>query len=112
MVRILAKVLIVALALLAAGRLVPGVHLADIYSALIASVVLGLINLFVRPVLRLLTLPITILTFGLFALVLNALLFWLAATFVRGFSVDGFLAAFLGALFISVVHVVMDRALE
>jgi len=85
-------------ALMLITRYVPGIAIAGFYSALIVAFVLGLLNALVRPILIFLTLPITLLTLGLFTLVLNALLFWFASTVVKGFEVDGFGPAFWGAL--------------
>jgi putative membrane protein len=96
--RILLVWLLNALALLAVAYLLPSVQVASFGSALIAALVLGLINTLVRPVLALLTLPITVLTLGLFYLVLNGLLFWLAGSILPGFHVSGFFAAMMGAI--------------
>lgn len=101
--RIIFKVLLTAAALLGVAYYVPGVGVENFYTALIVAVVLGLLNLVVRPLIVLLTLPITILTLGLFTLVINAGIFWFVSTFVKGFYVDGFVPAFLGALIVSVV---------
>jgi putative membrane protein len=90
--------LINALALLALPYLVPSVQVESIYTALIAALLLGLVNSLIRPLLVLLTLPVTVLTLGLFIFVINALLFWFVASFVKGFSVSGFWSAFLGAI--------------
>jgi len=98
-----ARWLIVALALLLAAYLVPGITVASFYTALIVAVLLGILNLTVKPILLLLTLPITIVTFGLFALVINGVLLWFLGTFVKGFDVSGFVAALLGAFIITVV---------
>lgn len=87
-----------ALALLLVTRVVPGVAIDDFYSALVVALVLGIVNALVRPVLVFLTLPINLLTLGLFTLVINALLFWFVSTLVKGFEVAGFAAAFWGAL--------------
>ena len=76
--------------------------------ALIAAVVLGLLNTLVKPILAILTLPITILTLGLFYLVLNGFMFWLASAFLPGFQVDGVVAAILGALLYSVIAWVLS----
>lgn len=89
---------IYAAALIAVTRIVPGVEISGWYSALIVALVLGLLNALVRPILIFLTLPITLLTLGLFTLVVNALLFWFASTVVKGFEVAGFVPAFWGAL--------------
>lgn len=87
-----------ALAIFLVPMIVPGVAIANFYTAIIVALIIGLINTFIRPVLLLFTLPINILTLGLFTLVVNALLFWLASTIVKGFTVTGFMAAFFGAL--------------
>jgi len=91
------------LAIILAAAIVPGVRLDGVLAAIAAGVLLGLVNAIVRPVLLILTLPITLVTLGLFLLVLNGLCFWLVASVVRGFTVSGFWAAFLGALVVSVV---------
>jgi len=95
--------LISALALLALPYVMSGIEVKSFYVALIVAVVLGLINAVVRPVLILLTLPVTVLTLGLFILVINALLFWFVASFVDGFQVSGFWAAFFGAILYSLI---------
>jgi putative membrane protein len=100
--RILAKILITALALLLVAYLVPGVAVSGFLVALLVALVLGLLNLIVKPILVLLTLPINILTLGLFLWIINGFLFWLAARFIDGFSVSGFWTAVLGALIVSV----------
>jgi putative membrane protein len=97
----LVRVLVNILAIILAANLVPGIRLDGVLSAIAAGVLLGLVNAIVRPVLLILTLPITLLTLGLFLLVLNGLCFWLVASVVTGFHVDGFWAAFFGALVVS-----------
>ena len=97
------RVLINAAALWVAASLIPGIALADVGSTLLAALVLGLINAIVRPVLIFLTLPITLVTLGLFIFVLNAFCLWLTSRLVPGFEVHGFFAAFFGALVISAV---------
>jgi putative membrane protein len=92
-----------AIALLAVAYLYPGVQVQDWKAAAIAALVLGLVNTLVKPVLVVLTLPVTVLTLGLFLLVLNALLFWAVASLVPGFHVSGFWAALLGAILYSVI---------
>jgi putative membrane protein len=96
-------VLVNAAVIALAAALVPGLHLAGAMPALLAGLVLGLINALVRPVLVVLTLPLTLLTLGLFLLVLNGICLALTAWLVPGFDIDGFLPAVLGALVISVV---------
>jgi putative membrane protein len=95
--------LVVAVALWVATNVVPGVTVADTTALALAALVLGLVNALVRPVLVILTLPITVLTLGLFYLVVNGIAFGIAAALVPGFSVASFLAAVLGALVVSVV---------
>jgi len=95
--------LVNALSLLAVAYFLPSVSVASFYIALIAALLLGLVNTLIRPLLVLITLPITILTLGLFTLVINALLFWFVASFVEGFRVAGFWSAFWGALLYSVI---------
>jgi putative membrane protein len=95
--------LITALALALAARLVSGIHVGSLAGLAVASLVLGLVNAFVRPVLVLLTLPVTILTLGLFYLVVNGAAFGLAAALVPGFTVASFGSAIAGALIVSLV---------
>jgi len=106
---ILVRVLIISLGLLIAAYVVPGIAIANLYIAIIAAIILGLLNLIVRPVLVVLTLPITILTLGLFMFVINAALFLFVASFVDGFAVQGFLAALIGSLIVSVVSAIGNK---
>jgi putative membrane protein len=87
-----------AVALLVVANLVPGIHVESLYTALFVALVLGIVNAVIRPILVILTLPITVLTLGLFTLIINALLFWFVSTVVKGFFVAGFVPAFWGAL--------------
>lgn len=102
LLKLVTRFLVVVLALLLSAHLIPGIEVAGLYTALIVAVLLGVINITIKPLLLVLTLPITLITLGLFALVLNALLFWFIASFVEGFSVSGFLPAFAGALLVSI----------
>ena len=101
--RLLLVWLINALALIAVAYLMPGVSVSTFGAALIAALVLGLINAVVRPILVLLTLPVTLLTLGLFLFVINALLFWGVAEIVGGFRVTGFGAALVGSILYSLI---------
>ncbi|HET8703041.1 MULTISPECIES: phage holin family protein [Castellaniella] len=92
-----------AVALLVVAYILPGITVASFGSALIAALVLGLLNAVVKPLLILLTLPLTIVTLGLFLLVLNALVFWFAGSILKGFQVDGFWWAVIGAIVYSIV---------
>lgn len=109
---VLIRVLVIALALLLAAHFVPGIVVENLYIAVVAAIILGLLNLTARPVLVLLTLPITIITLGLFVFVINALLFLFVASFVEGFEVNGFISAFLGSLFVSIVSAVANKLLD
>lgn len=100
-----------AVALLIVAYLVPGITVASFGSAMVAALVLGLLNVLVRPVLVVLTLPITVVTLGLFLLVINALLFWFAGSILKGFEVAGFGWALLGALIYSAVTLLLVRVL-
>jgi putative membrane protein len=101
--RLILRWLINAAALFVLPYLVTSIEVKDSYVALIVALLLGLINAVIRPVLILLTLPVTIVTLGLFILVINALLFWFVASFVDGFHVAGFWSAFWGAIVYSLV---------
>jgi putative membrane protein len=101
--RLLARWIINALALFALPYLFTSIQVKGFGVALIAAAVLGLINALIRPILIVLTLPINLLTLGLFTFVINALLFWFVASFVPGFDVAGFWPAFWGALVFSLI---------
>jgi putative membrane protein len=106
--RILLLWLLNALALLAVTYLLPSIQVTGIGAALIAALGLSLINTLVRPILAILTLPITVLTLGLFYLVLNGFLFWLASIFLPGFQVDGALSAIIGAFLYGLIAWVLS----
>jgi putative membrane protein len=101
--RILLVWLINALSLLAVPYVLPSVSIDSFYVALVTALLLGLVNTLIRPLLVIVTLPITILTLGLFTLVINGLLFWFVASFVQGFHVGGFWSAFWGAIVYSLI---------
>ena len=103
MISIITRWLIITMAILLASQFVPGIKVDSVSTAVIAAAVLGLINVFIKPVLIILTLPLNILTLGVFTFFLNALMLELVAYFVKGFEVQSFLAAFLGSLIISIV---------
>jgi putative membrane protein len=109
--RLVAVWLINALALIAVAYLMPNISVASFWTALVAALVLGLVNAIVRPVLVLLTLPATILTLGLFIFVLNGLLFWMVGSFVEGFQVAGFWAGFFGAIVFSLISWILSALL-
>lgn len=105
---LLLRWLLSALALLAVAYLYPGVRVESFFAAVIAALVLGLANALIRPILVLLTLPVTIITLGLFLFVINAGLFWFVAQVVKGFSVDGFLSALVGSILYSLVTLLVS----
>ena len=104
--------LLLAGALLLVANLYPGVEVKNFTSALIAAFVLGLLNTLLRPILVLLTLPVTVLTLGLFLFVINALMFYWAAALLDGFQVRGFSAALIGSLLYTLLGLVINSALE
>lgn len=106
MIYLLARWAVNAAALLLVAYLYPGVSVESFFAALIAALVLGLVNAVIRPILIILTLPATLLTLGLFIFVINALLFWFVAEIVQGFKVTGFGAALLGSILYSVITLV------
>ncbi len=99
----LVRVLVNAMAIFLAAAVVPGIEISGALAALGAGLVLGLVNAVVRPILLVLTLPLTLVTLGLFLFVLNALCLWLTSALVKGFVVSGFWAALFGALLVSIV---------
>ena len=101
--RILLVWLVNALALIAVAYLMPSISVTSFWTALVAALVLGLVNAVIRPVLILLTLPATVLTLGLFIFVINGLLFWFVGSVLEGFVVQGFWAGVLGAILFSIV---------
>lgn len=111
MLFLLTRWLIMTVAILLASIILPGIHVDSLKTAIIAAAILGVLNAFLRPVLLILTLPLTILTLGIFAFVLNALMLLLVAYFVPEFKVDGFFTAFLGALIISIVSWMANRSI-
>ena len=97
-----------ALALLGVAYLVPGIAVSNFTSALIAAAVIGLVNMLIKPILLILTLPVTILTLGLFIFVINGILFWLVGNFLDGFDVKTLMAGIIGAIVYSVISWVLS----
>jgi putative membrane protein len=110
--KIIVRWLLLAAALLLVANLYPGVSVSSFGSAMVAALVLGLLNTLLRPILVLLTLPVTLLTLGLFLFVINALMFYFAAQMLEGFHVAGFGAALIGSLIYSLCGMVVDVAVE
>lgn len=110
--KLIFKWLLSAAALLFVAYIYDGVALKGYQAALIAAFVIGLLNTLVRPILVILTLPVTVVTVGLFLFVINALMFWAAAYLLDGFNVTGFWAALIGSLIYSVLSMIINSALD
>lgn len=106
------RLLINALAFYAIARYVPGFHVSNFTAALIASFIFGIVNAIVRPLVLLITLPLTILTLGIFVLIVNALMIWLTALVAPGLRIDGFEPAFIGGLIMLVVSLLTSHLLK
>ncbi len=104
MFKLFLKWIILAFSLVILTYFIPGIYVKNIQTAFYAGLVIGLINVFIRPVFQLIAFPITFLTLGLFSLIINALMFWLASAWVPGFVVHGFLSALLGSICLSIVY--------
>lgn len=107
--KLISKILIAALALLVTAYFIPGIEVSGVFIAVVTAVILGVFNVLVRPILVVLTLPITIVTLGLFIFVINAALFMFVASFVDGFNVGGFGTALLGSLCVSVLSTIGNK---
>ncbi len=103
---LVARILFNTLGLLLISKFLSGITLAGFYPALITALSLGFLNIFIRPLLLVLAFPITIVTLGLFSFVINALLFWFASSFIKGFEVASFGYAFIGSLFMGIVNTI------
>lgn len=110
--KLITKWLLLAAALLFVAYVYDGVSVLSFQSALLAAFVIGLLNTFVKPILVILTLPVTVITVGLFLFVINALMFWGAAYLLDGFNVSGFTAALIGSLIYSVLSYLINTALD
>jgi len=110
--KLIIKWILSAAALLAVAYLYSGVTVTSVPAALLAAAVLGALNTVVRPILVLLTLPVTLVTLGLFLFVINALMFWAAASLLSGLHVTGFVAALIGSLIYSLLQLAIEFLLE
>jgi len=109
---LLVQWLLYAIALMVVSKIVPGFHVAGLWPALIASLVIGLLNATVGLVLKIITFPISILTLGLFLLVINGLMILLASSIVRGFHVNGFVPAFWGAVVLALLGMIIKAIVK
>ena len=110
--KLLLRLIISTLAVMVAANLVPGVVVASTGTAIIVAIVLGILNTFLKPILQILALPITILTLGLFYFVVNVFIIYLAASLVDGFGVEGFISALLFGLVMSIVSAILGMFLD
>ncbi len=109
---ILLKILINALAVFGAAYILPGIHVKNFGTAIVVAIVLGLLNFFVKPVLVFFSIPITLLTLGLFLLIINALIVKLCAKLVSGFQVEGWLWAIIFSLVVSLFSAILESIVE
>lgn len=109
--KFLIRLSLTAITLLLVTHIVPGIHVEGFFIAFVAAFVLAILNALVRPILVVLTLPITILTLGIFIFVINAALFLLASSFVPGFEVTGFFPALLGSILVSIISSFLHKHL-
>jgi putative membrane protein len=107
--KILLRIVILALVIMALPYVIPGIEVGGFYPALVAAIMLSVLNLVIKPVISLLTLPVNVITLGLFGLVVNGVLLWFVASFVDGLSTASFLPAFLGALIISATNWLVSK---
>lgn len=107
MKQFIVRLLINAMALMATATLIDGISANGFWGAIVAALVLGVINAIIRPILLLFTLPLNLLTLGLFTFVINALMLMLTSVFVSGFVVDGFFAALLGSIVLSIISAIL-----
>ena len=105
---LLLKWIVLALSIMFVGWIIPGISISSFFTALIAAIAIALVNVFIKPVLIFLTLPINILTLGIFILVINAVLFMFVAYLVPGVEIDGFWSAFLGAIVLSILAIAIS----
>ncbi len=109
MIRLLIRWILYAAGLIFTAWIIPGIEINTFWTAMFACVIIALINTFIKPVLNLITLPINIITIGLFSLILNALLFMLAGWITPGVEIDGFLSALLGSVVFSVCSLIISK---
>ena len=103
------KLAVNVLALLVVGYILPGFALADLQSAIVAAIVIGTVNTFIRPILQIVALPFTIMTFGIAAVLVNVLLLWGVSLVVPGFEIDGFVTAFLASILLALISLFLSK---
>ena len=110
--QIIISLILNALALMVTAYIVPGFNVTSFTSAILAAIVLGVVNTFIKPILALITLPLTIITLGLFSFILNAVMIFIASSVVEGFKVDGWIPAILGAIVLSITSTALSMLLK
>lgn len=110
-IAVITRWFLVAAGVIVAAYIIPGITVASFYIALIVAALLGIVNIFIRPVLFVLTLPLTVITLGLFAFVINGLLLWFLASFIEGFAIAGLLSAIIGSVIVSVISSIGEKIL-
>lgn len=111
MINIILRLLILTAGIFLAAYLVPGINVSGYGAGIKAAILLGILNIFIKPVIMILTLPINLITLGLFTFIINGLLLWFVGYAVSGFEVASFLSALIGAVIISVLSIVLNRFL-
>ncbi|MFZ4520706.1 MAG: phage holin family protein [Bacteroidales bacterium] len=106
------KLLLTSVAILIAGYLLPGVHVNTFWTALLVALVISFLNVFLKPLMVVLTIPFTVMTFGLFLLVINALIIMIAGSWVKGFKVDGFWWAMLFSIILSIISSLLESLVK
>ncbi|MCX6267720.1 MAG: phage holin family protein [Bacteroidetes bacterium] len=106
------KLLLTSVAILIAGYFLPGIHVSSFWTALLVALVLSFLNVFLKPLMVILTIPFTVITFGLFLLVINAFIIMIAGAWVNGFKVDGFWWAMLFSIILSVISSLLERLVK
>jgi putative membrane protein len=101
--------ILISVSVFIASKIIDGIFVDPIWMAFVVGACLALFNMFIKPIIKILTLPLNIITFGLFSLVINGAIFWYLGTIINGFSVESFLAAFLGALIVSILNWMLSK---
>ena len=112
MVEIIVHILITSVLLLVVAKIISGIEIKDWGTAIFASIVLGIVNAIIKPILIILTIPITVLTLGLFLLVINALMLWMVGSLVGGVKIKGFWYALLGSIVLSILNTLVYMFLQ
>ncbi len=107
--KIILRFIILSVAVFVTTKIVTGITVDPIWVALIVGACLTLFNMFIKPIVKILTLPINLITLGLFSLVINGAVFWYLGTFIKGFSVTTFQAAFIGSLLVSIINWILTK---